>query len=259
MRGRHLTLLAGLAVLSATQAQAKSTIVFDAADGGGPAAPIAGVLQCVPFARDLSGIKLFGDAHTWWKQAEGKYARGRAPKVGAVMAIQPHGGSTLGHVAMVNRVVDARTILISHANWSAPGKIERNVSVRDVSPNNDWSQVRVWYAPIQNLGGAHWPVAGFIYNGKSGAKAERAAKLASTSDKAAAAKPGKAAGATLTKFVAPKVAKVRFGEEPTLAQGPERSGRVRATKRTPRAAAPRPAPVRVAKNDPIGAILAGQR
>ena len=30
-------------------------------------------LQCVPYAREHSGIKLFGDAYTWWDQAEGKY------------------------------------------------------------------------------------------------------------------------------------------------------------------------------------------
>jgi hypothetical protein len=34
----------------------------------------------------------------------------------------------------------------------------------DVSDANDWSAVRVWYAPIQGLGTTHWPVDGFIYN-----------------------------------------------------------------------------------------------
>ena len=33
-------------------------------------------LQCVPYARQVSGIRIFGDAHTWWGQAEGRYARG---------------------------------------------------------------------------------------------------------------------------------------------------------------------------------------
>ena len=36
----------------------------------------------------------------------------------------------------------------------------------DVSSANDWSEVRVWYAPIQALGGSVWPVQGFIYRGK---------------------------------------------------------------------------------------------
>lgn len=134
-----------------------------------------GYLECVPYARQLSGIHIYGDAHTWWGQAKGRYARGSQPRVGAVLAIEPHGSSTLGHVATVSRIVDTRTILVSHANWSVPGKIERNVTVLDVSPKNDWSEVRVWYAPSQNLGASRWPVAGFIYNdapGKVTAKAE---------------------------------------------------------------------------------------
>jgi surface antigen len=127
-----------------------------------------GYLECVPYARQLSGIQIYGDAHTWWKQAGGRYARGQEPKVGAVLAIEPHGNSTLGHVAAVSGIVDSRTILVSHANWSIPGKIERNVTVLDVSPANDWSEVRVWYGPSRNLGASHWPVAGFIYNEKPG-------------------------------------------------------------------------------------------
>lgn len=124
-------------------------------------------LQCVPYARQLTGIQIFGDAHTWWDQAEGRYARGFKPRAGAVMAFRPHGNSTLGHVAAVSKVIDKRTILVSHANWSPiegrRGQIEDNVKVVDVSPDNDWSAVRVWYAPLQALGTAHWPVEGFIY------------------------------------------------------------------------------------------------
>ena len=36
----------------------------------------------------------------------------------------------------------------------------------DVSPENNWSEVRVWYAPIRAIGGSVWPVQGFIYPGK---------------------------------------------------------------------------------------------
>ena len=83
------------------------------------------------------------------------------------MAFRPHGNSTLGHVAAVSKVIDKRTILVSHANWSPiegrRGQIEDNVKVVNVSPDNDWSAVRVWYAPLQALGTAHWPVEGFIY------------------------------------------------------------------------------------------------
>ncbi|MEP2549877.1 MAG: CHAP domain-containing protein, partial [Marinomonas sp.] len=41
-------------------------------------------LQCVPYARQLSGVQIYGDARTWWKQAAGKYARGGRPQKGAV-------------------------------------------------------------------------------------------------------------------------------------------------------------------------------
>lgn len=125
-------------------------------------------LQCVPYARQVSGIRIFGDAHTWWNQAEGHYARGRLPRVGAVMAFSPHGNMRLGHVAAVSRIIDSRTVLLRHSNWSEidgrRGQIEDNVRAIDVSPANDWSEVRVWYAPIAGLGTTHWPVRGFIYN-----------------------------------------------------------------------------------------------
>ena len=62
---------------------------------------------------------------------------GLSPKVGAVMAFRPYGNSTLGHVAAVSRVIDRRTILVSHANWSPiegrRGQIEDNVKVVDVA------------------------------------------------------------------------------------------------------------------------------
>ncbi len=124
-------------------------------------------LQCVPYAREVSGISIYGDAHTWWDQAAGRYARGREPRVGAVMALRPHRNMQLGHVAAVSRVVDERTILLRHANWSPidgrRGQIEDDVMAVDVSPGNDWSEVRIWYAPIDGLGTTHWPVEGFIY------------------------------------------------------------------------------------------------
>ena len=124
-------------------------------------------LQCVPYARELTGIGIYGDAHTWWAQAEGRYERGHVPKVGAVMAFRPSGAMQLGHVAAVSKVIDSRTLLLDHANWSPidgrRGQIERGVRAVDVSPGNDWSSVRVWYHPLQALGKTAWPVYGFIY------------------------------------------------------------------------------------------------
>jgi hypothetical protein len=132
-----------------------------------PAAALNEGLQCVPYARALSGVIIYGDAHTWWGQAEGKYDRGDAPRVGAVLAFQPYGNMRLGHVAAVRRVLDDRTIIISHANWSTiggvRGHIEEDVRAVDVSEENDWSRVRVWYTPNEALGSTEWPVHGFIY------------------------------------------------------------------------------------------------
>lgn len=129
--------------------------------------PAAGWLECVPFARDVSGIRIFGNALTWWDQAKAHYARGSLPRAGAVMAFQPFGRMTLGHVAVVRRVVSGREVRLDHANWSLingrRGQIERDVRAVDVSPANDWSQVRVWFAPIAGLGGTQWPLHGFIY------------------------------------------------------------------------------------------------
>ncbi|WP_232824068.1 CHAP domain-containing protein, partial [Blastomonas sp. UPD001] len=125
------------------------------------------LLQCVPYARQVSGIQIYGDAHSWWQQAEGKYARGQRPAVGAVMAFKPYRSMQLGHVATVAKVIDKRRVLLDHANWSPidgrKGQIERNVLAEDVSSANDWSEVRVWYAPIGGLGTTRYPVHGFIY------------------------------------------------------------------------------------------------
>lgn len=123
--------------------------------------------ECVPFARAVSGIRIYGDAWTWWDQAEGHYKRGNQPRIGAVMAFIPHGKMELGHVATVSEIIDDRTILVTHANWSLiggrRGQVERDVKVIDVSEAGDWTAVRVWYAPNEDLGGTAWPVHGFIY------------------------------------------------------------------------------------------------
>lgn len=137
-------------------------------------------LQCVPFARAVSGVEIRGDAHTWWDQAAGHYDRGNRPKIGAVLAFKPYGSMRLGHVAAVRKIIDDRNILVSHANWSliegTRGHIENNVRVVDVSEAGDWSEVRVWFDALGDLGTTHWPVHGFIYPGK--VRGERDVKLA---------------------------------------------------------------------------------
>jgi surface antigen len=131
--------------------------------------------QCVPFARMFSGVNLFGNAFTWWNQAVGKYDRGTAPKAGAVLVFKATGAMRVGHVATVSKIVSDRIIKVTHANWSMinghRGQVENDVTVVDASPANDWSQVKVWYAPIKSIGIKAYPVYGFIYGGKALAKA----------------------------------------------------------------------------------------
>lgn len=129
----------------------------------GANAASAQVLQCAPYARQVSGIQLFGRAAAWWDQAAGKYDRGTAPKVGAVLAFASSPSMPAGHVAMVSAVVSDREVLLTHANWSYRGGIEHDVRAIDVSARGDWSQVRVWYGPIHDLGLRPNATHGFIY------------------------------------------------------------------------------------------------
>ncbi len=141
-----------------------------------PTAASAQTIQCAPFARMFSGIQLFGAAAAWWNQAAGKYLRGNTPEIGAVMVFKAVRGMRSGHVATVTDVVSERIIKITHANWSIingrRGQVERNVTVVDASPRNDWSQVRVWFAPIGKVGNTPYPVNGFIYKKGGNATAD---------------------------------------------------------------------------------------
>ncbi len=143
---------------------------------------LSAYLQCAPYARQISGIQLFGEASTWWDQAQNQYATGATPQPGAVMAFRPHRGMESGHVATVSRVLDSRRVLLNHANWSPingrRGQIEKDVLAIDASPNNDWSEVRVWYAPLGKVGTTPWPIDGFIYSDRS---TERPVQLAANS------------------------------------------------------------------------------
>ncbi|SOB94674.1 CHAP domain-containing protein [Rhodobacter maris] len=115
---------------------------------------------CVPFARNASGIELRGNARSWWSQADGRYARSHAPKVGAVMAFSATRKLPLGHVAVVSEVISEREIRIDHANWRR-NQLSFGMKVIDVSKKNDWSLVRVMSEPGEL--GRPYPVSGFIY------------------------------------------------------------------------------------------------
>ena len=70
-------------------------------------------------------------------------------------------------MAVVSQVLTDRIVQITHANWSpiegSRGKVEKDVTLVDVSPAGDWSQVKVWYDPNRDLGGSTYPTYGFIY------------------------------------------------------------------------------------------------
>jgi surface antigen len=132
-------------------------------------------LQCVPYARELSGIDLRGDAWTWWNQAAGRYERSASPQVGAVLVLSKSRRLRLGHLAVVAEVVNSREIIVHQANWLNAGRVHRYTPVRDVSKNNDWSEVRVWYTPGQVYGARHYPAYGFIYPQPEGAEEIRQA------------------------------------------------------------------------------------
>ncbi|MFN3551699.1 MAG: CHAP domain-containing protein [Novosphingobium meiothermophilum] len=217
-------------------------------------------LQCVPYARQVSGIQIYGDALTWWDQAEGRYARGHRPKPGAVMSFAPYGRMELGHVAAVSKVIDSRTVLLRHANWSPidgrRGQIEDDVRAVDVSPENDWSQVRVWYAPIGNLGTTAWPVNGFIYPEKPG-KQKGFTLLAARSSAPvakAAELPESRIGADFLKGIRPEVDVKAAPARRMLSQSYARPDAANA-----KGAANRPSSLKPAlADDPIGRIIAAR-
>lgn len=115
---------------------------------------------CVPYARNLSGINIRGNAKNWWSNAHKIYARGTEPDVGAVMSFRATGGMPLGHVAVVSDIVTDREIIVNHANWHR-NKVSLKMGVKDVSKHNDWTLVRVESRPGQY--GKFYPVNGFIY------------------------------------------------------------------------------------------------
>jgi hypothetical protein len=121
-------------------------------------------LQCVPFARRESGVEIFGNANTWWRQAQGRYETMGAPEEGAVMVLRGYATPTRGHVAVVREVVSSRMIIVDHSNWLNHGEITRDVPIMDVSDAGDWSRVKVWNVPGRHWGGRTYNVQGFIRN-----------------------------------------------------------------------------------------------
>lgn len=156
--------LAAAAALGIALAGCASGPDYADRDDSGPShtARPQSTMQCVPYAREHSGVVIYGDAYTWWDKAAGKFARTATPSEGAVMVLYNYAGPNRGHVAVVRALVDSRTIKIDHANWLDDGAIYVDNPVRDVSAANDWSQVRVFNLRTGAWGSHIYPVQGFI-------------------------------------------------------------------------------------------------
>jgi hypothetical protein len=118
-------------------------------------------VECAPFARELSGVRLWGEAADWWWQADGRYTRAGVPSVGGVLVFRRSGRLPSGHVAVVSQVLGSRQILVTQANW-VHHRVSADQPVIDVSAANDWSMVRVWWPPTGQMGITDYPVYGFI-------------------------------------------------------------------------------------------------
>jgi hypothetical protein len=121
--------------------------------------------QCVPFARTVSGIDIYGDAWTWWDAAARRFERGNQPRLGAVLVLRRTAQLPTGHVAVIAELGDSRHALVTHANWGADGDtrgvIHERMPITDVSPANDWSQIRLMNRHGQL--GRVYVAYGFIY------------------------------------------------------------------------------------------------
>ena len=118
-------------------------------------------LSCAPFARTLSGIALYGEADTWWMAASGRYERSDRPEIGAVLVLRRSDRLPSGHVAVVSRLLAPRQVLVIQANW-VPDELTEDQLVVDVSPRNDWTEVRMWWPVANAMGGHVYPAYGFI-------------------------------------------------------------------------------------------------
>jgi hypothetical protein len=119
-------------------------------------------LFCVEYARARSGLAVFGDAKLWWTRAKNLYARASEPVENAVMVFSASRRLRSGHVAVVTNIVSNREIRVDQANWQNHGEIDHSTPVKDVSPRNDWSLVRVWDMRSGGFGTHVYAVSGFI-------------------------------------------------------------------------------------------------
>jgi hypothetical protein len=122
--------------------------------------------QCVPYAREVSGIDLYGNAYSWWDKAEPHYRRGHRPEAGAVLVLKRTSRMRSGHVAVVKNIIGPREITVTHSNWGDNSRsrhiVYDSMLVRDVSEAGDWSQVTFWN-DSKGVMGFPYETNGFIY------------------------------------------------------------------------------------------------
>ncbi len=145
-----------------------------AACGGGGSAPVGPrtSLECAPYASAVTGLALGGDAASWWGEAAGRYPRRHQPVPGSVLVFRRIGRMPNGHVSVVRRVVSRREILVDQANW-VRHRIGHADPVIDVSRANDWTAVRVWWAPAAAMGITAYPTYGFVGPARGAQVADR--------------------------------------------------------------------------------------
>lgn len=115
-------------------------------------------IQCVPYARMITGIMIHGNAWTWWNQAsELGYTRGNHPEIRAVLSFPIQDGAPVGHVAVASKIISSSEIRVDHANWEVAEEVALSVKVVDVSGGN-WTKVKVGTSPKE------WNSNGFIYD-----------------------------------------------------------------------------------------------
>ncbi|WP_348771518.1 CHAP domain-containing protein [Azospirillum sp. SYSU D00513] len=124
-------------------------------------APQALAQDCVRTVRSISDFSIQGDAWMWWARSAGRYERDNRPSLGSVLVFKRVSHMRRGHVSLVSAVIDRRTIEVDHS-WIDGHGLRRGMRVVDVSPRNDWSEVRVWHEPTRQLGQSLYPTYGFI-------------------------------------------------------------------------------------------------
>lgn len=65
---------------------------------------------------DNAGLS-FGDAYTYWNNSSPDWIQQSDPSLGAIVCYTTVGGPNPGHVAVVEQIIDANTIVVSESNY----------------------------------------------------------------------------------------------------------------------------------------------